>query len=168
MRQLICLLALLAPLAVHAEQDRPPGVGGMFVGDLNGDGIDDSIRSGPQLYFEKYGGPYLVTVSSKDGKPQHHLVWTGQASFAYEQGHDGRWHRLWMCTSGARGEMNVGYLNLSKPSDRGHWSMGYGGEETSVQAKLFAAVFNADNELTLTYPDAYEPPELPEGMRWDQ
>lgn len=168
MRLFLCFLILLVPLAGYSEERRPPGFGGVFVGDLNGDGLDDSIRSGPELYFEKYGGPFLVTLASSEGEPQHVIIWSSASVFAYEQGYDGKWHRVWTVSGGPAGVMLVSYVNLSNLTDRGGFTMDDRGGETIESAKLFEAVFTDDNRLTMTYPDAYEPPELPDGMRWDQ
>lgn len=38
--------------------------GYVFSGDLNGDGIDDTLESGPSSMFGNAGGPFLLTLSS--------------------------------------------------------------------------------------------------------
>lgn len=86
--KIFIILLLALSTSVSAE------VGFRFQGDLNDDGIDDILESGPRYLFGADGsGPFLITLSNTKGAPHTAVSWFYPTLIALEKSENG--NLLW-------------------------------------------------------------------------
>jgi len=67
--------------------------GYVYEGDLNGDGIQDKITSGPSGQFGNAGGPFMISLSQKDGTLKNKSLGFHPMAIALEKTSSGNY--LW-------------------------------------------------------------------------
>jgi hypothetical protein len=136
MKKHLLAFFLLFSSSAYAE------TGYVFEGDLNGDGIPDSIMSGPSKLFGNAGGPFIVSLS--DGKG--HFIRKETAlnpdltAFDPAEGHPriwGYWH-----VSSSEGVLSATTLDEAFETKTINLYGDNPESDTSMSAAIFNAVFN--------------------------
>ena len=68
-------------------------IGFVYKGDLNGDGIEDALMSGPYMMFGNGGGPFMLRLGQKDGSYIDKVIGLHPKAVALER--NGVKSRLW-------------------------------------------------------------------------
>ena len=138
--------------------------GWVYYGDLDLDGKDDSLVSGPANMFGNAGGPYILSLTSV-GK---NFDIAGHGSWAVER-HDGNL-RLWNYWHLSSGEGSLGYLEIDTKTGMASNSslIIYAGDSgTDLGNKLYNAVYDNKNLISATRIENYTPPKLnANGLEW--
>jgi hypothetical protein len=84
-----------------------------YTGDLNGDGLDDFIKSGPSSLFGKGGGPCVLSVSVSKNKYKKEVITCTQSGLILEQSTNKyQPSRLWLYSSFTAGEGSLSTVTL--------------------------------------------------------
>lgn len=160
---IIALLTMLMLRPLFAAER-----GWVYAGDLDGDGIADSIRSGPEEIFGRGGGPFLLTITGAEGEPDRHaMLWaSGAFVFALDPGTEHWSPRLWSYTRVEPRHGAVGYIDLDQEMAEGGLMVRAGDDGREIDAAICDAIFDQAHQITLQEVQDYRPPELPPGIKW--
>jgi hypothetical protein len=157
------LFLLLFPLIVFAE------TGFVYEGDLNGDGIDDYIQSGPRELFGNAGGPCVISVSVSPREHKKGLVNCSPAGFLLEKSANKMWpSRYWnyWWLGGGAGSITATTLD-GRFATESIVLYGMMGEEIDTLGKaILKAVRDKAQLLRFKQVENYTPPEQPCGDQW--
>jgi hypothetical protein len=167
---LLCFICVVATLALVANVRAELGY--VFIGDLNGDGVEDRIESGPGSMFGNAGGPFLVTLSDSTRPAQHFDVGLCLSMVAVERTPGGvRLWTYWHMSAGS-GELiaiPLGYRRDAWPSgDTLEKSiLIYTGEDgTELGNALLSTVFAPERTISFKRVENYTVPQRPGGREW--
>lgn len=156
------LFVFLVPFSVFAE------TGFVYKGDLNGDGIDDHIQSGPQDLFGNAGGPCVVTVSVSPTEHKKGIVSCGPGGILLEKSINKMWpSRLWDYGRISAGEGTIMTITLDGKFTTEHitlYSMAHG--DDSIGIAILKAVRGKAQFIKFDQVENYAPPENPCGVQW--
>jgi len=134
--------------------------------DLNGDGIDDLIESGPSYMFGTGGGPYSISIMDKDGNRTKQYLIGGHHRFAVER--VGKTTTIW-----AYWHLSVDSGTLMSHSFTGDQykkeTIDIKSKNTSTRAtrKIIQAIFTDENLLPMKkIENGYQVPPNPSGLEW--
>lgn len=136
-----------------------------FSGDLNGDGIDDQIQSGPSSLFGNAGGPCVLTVSVSVGESNKKIVNCNRAGMILEKS-DYKFipSRLWNYGRHSAGEGTVSAVVLDGSFKTEYLTLYIGGED-SIGSSILAAL-KKGVPIKFQQLDNYTPPQTPCGLEW--
>jgi hypothetical protein len=158
---LSCLL--LVPLTAFAD------TGFVYKGDLNGDGIEDSIQSGPSGLFGNAGGPCVVSVSVSPKEYKKGMVDCSSWGFLLERSTNKLWPaRYWSYMRHGGGQGSIGATTLDGKFTTQYITLyDMMGAEADTLGKAILKVVNEKAELIkFDQVDNYTPPEQPCGAQW--
>jgi hypothetical protein len=156
MTRLLLLLALLTtPLSAESGYE--------YHGDLNADGIPDSIVTGPAELFGTGGGPLVITLSQPGGKTKVMSISGKPGVIALEKGPIPRLY-LYLHNSARTGNL----VQQDLAGDFASHTIAMQGEDggTELGDQIFAVIFAKPNLLTFTEVPNYTPPPNPDGQEW--
>ena len=139
--------------------------GYVYSGDLNGDGILDTIKSGPSELFGNGGGPFVLSLS--DGKGGFLLRDIGlhpeAVALDFVEGHPRLWSywRMSCCD----GSLGVTTLDASFKTETISLNFGKGVSEPTISRNIYESIFRPENRIVFTFVENYEPP-LPLSGEW--
>jgi hypothetical protein len=136
-------------------------VGYTFQGDLNGDGIPDSIMSGPSELFGNAGGPFIVSLSSSNEGFMREEVFLHPKAAALEvvPGHYRLWayHRLGCC----EGTLNITTLDGNFHTSSIQLYFTGNRDSLSPSEEAYRAIFSGRSLLQFKMVENYQvPPPL--------
>ena len=156
-------ILLLIPLLFYADHLFGED-GWVYYGDIDLDGKEDSLVSGPTTMFGNAGGPYILSLTSVGKK----FDIAGHGEWAIERHDDNL--RLWSYSHLSSGEGSLGYFEINIKS--GKFSncslIIYAGDSgTDLGNKLYDVVYDAKNMISATRIENYTPPKLnASGLEW--
>lgn len=143
-------LLLIISNCVKAE------IGYKFEGDLNGDGVNDTLESGPHYLFGANGaGPILITLSNTHGEPHVHKMYANPASLALEKHENG--NLLWSYSHGVTSGVLFN-VSLDGKFTYREIKVNGGVSPSTLTEMLLDLVFSRDFLLKLIITDPYIPP----------
>ncbi|WP_188662697.1 hypothetical protein [Arenimonas soli] len=155
------LLLLLALVSGEAGV----GTGYVHTGDLNGDGVPDSIMSGPSGLFGNGGGPFIVSLSDgKGGFRRIELALHPQAVALDQAGGHPRLWTYWR-SSCCAGTLSVTTLDGSSAPQHIPLDFGQDPGAPTLSRALYDSVFRESNRIAFERVDNYQPPP-PLGGEW--
>lgn len=163
MQRNLTILALVVPfLALHVSPAFAQ-TGYVFKGDLNGDGVEDSIMSGPPEMFGNAGGPFVVTLSARDGGAlvQTLFLHPEAVSLDFQEGNP----RLWTYSRSSCCGGNLSAIRLAEGFEVESIRLDFDqdGASASMSRDVYEAVFHASRRIRFDVVDHYEPPPPPGG-----
>ncbi|MDH5444381.1 MAG: hypothetical protein OEY52_02425 [Gammaproteobacteria bacterium] len=164
MKKFIIILSLLflSPLTALAE------TGFIYRGDLNGDGVDDSIQSGPRSLFGKSGGPCVITLSTAQKKALKALINCRPDGFILEKSENKYMpSRYWGYWNHGGGEATVTAITLDGKFKRQSLDL-YGtvGNKQNLSNAILVAIKTHTQHIKFKPVENYTPPEHPCGDEW--
>lgn len=158
---LSCLL--LVPLTAFAE------TGFVYKGDLNGDGIEDFIQSGPSDLFGNAGGPCVVSVSVSPKEHKKGLVECNPWGFLHEKSNDkmrpSRYWNYWRYGGGV-GSISVTTLDGNFKTQAISLYDVFGSEDDTLGNAILKAVKEKTQLIRFEQVVNYTPPKQPCGAEW--
>ena len=149
----LCLLVAM----VYAE------VGYTYDGDLNGDGIADSLKSGPNDGAGKGGWPFALSISGPTGAIDRRVILIVPGSTWLESGER---PKLWYLGSSGMDPF-LGCICLYGTFHGSSVPLSYGEEiSDSVGGQILGAIQRRCLKLEFERIENYQPPESPDGTGW--
>ena len=146
------VLQMLACVVTAAD------TGYVYTADLNGDGIEDSIRSGPSWLFGNGGGPFIVSIS--DGTAGFILreieMHPMAASLDLVDGKPRIW-TYWR-TSCCDGTLSVTTLDKAFETSSVRLNFSEDSSSQSISREIYNGVFSNENRIDFTTIENYDPP----------
>ena len=156
------LMIFLFSLSAYSD------TGFYFNGDLNGDGIDDSIQSGPSEMFGSGGGPCVLTVSILNGASKKEIISCHISGIILEESTDKfKPSRLWQYSRFNPGEGSISSITLD--GDFKVQSMTLYLDTTSVEGigtGILKAIKEKGRLIKFEQDEDYVPPDNPCGVQW--
>jgi hypothetical protein len=151
MRIMILLLGLACGVS-SAE------TGYVYSGDLNRDGVMDSIKSGPSEMFGNGGGPFVLSLSDGNGGFLLRSLELHPEAVALDvvEGHA----RLWSYWRSSCCDGSLGVTTLDSAFETQTISLNFGKSngEPSVSLLIYQSVFRPENRIRFELVENYEPP----------
>jgi len=148
---------LLVPSTLLAD------TGFMYKGDLNGDGIEDLIQSGPSQFFGQAGGPCVISVSVAPKKYKKGLVSCSPWGFSLEKSKNKMWpSRYWSYWRHTLGEGSFTATTLDGQFTVQTITL----YDTVSDDALGKAINDRTQLIKFEQVDNYVPPEHPCGAPW--
>lgn len=148
-------------LALALAQTTPAGSGYRYSADLNGDGLADSIVSGPAEMFGNGGGPFLLSLSLGDSEFTRHVVLLHPQAVAWER--NGRHSRLWSYHRSGASAGSLSSLSLDGRFERQTIRLQLDPDESGLNRALYALLFAGEHKLEFDPVQAHVPPDWPWG-----
>lgn len=136
--------------------------GYVYEGDLNGDGIPDKITSGPSGQFGNAGGPFMISISSKDGTFKSKVLGFHPRAIALEKTSSGNY--LWGYWRYSSSLGDLFYITLDGQFIKTKIGI-RAGSNSELGSSIYNTIFDAKNEyiVKLKKVDNYVPVEYPWG-----
>ncbi len=135
--------------------------------DLDGDGVNDTIESGPMSMFGNGGGPLIVTLSANAATEAKKYLIAANTRFAVESIGPGRPIRLWSYWRLGSGEGTLSSFVFTKSGLVKEDVRIFVGEvETTISSGIIAAIFNDESIFDLKRVSPYRTPPHPTESQW--
>ena len=131
-------------------------IGYVYEGDLNGDGVSDTIASGPHDQFGSAGGPFVIVLSQLNGTPVHKIVYLHPSAISLEHHVTGNF--LWGYARHGGGTGTLFSISFDGQFKTEEITINAGPFYSDLAASISNAVFNEKFRLILKKVDSYEPP----------
>lgn len=138
------------------------GSGYVFTGDLNGDGVEDSIKSGPLGLFGNAGGPFMVSLSKSDGTFVRKVIGFHINAIALETNEAGI-NNLWGYWRGGSQQGSLFKVSLDGNFKHEGIAINVGINGSDIGSSLYSSIFNNQHLLKLKKVENYLPPDYPWG-----
>lgn len=147
----IYIFFLFVSSNVYAE------TGYIYETDFNGDGINDSLRSGPKAMFGNAGGPYMLSLSRGDGTFSQKIIRLHPLACALEM--NGKYSRIWSYWRSSAGTGSLSYIMLDGTFKEKSISMYFSGDGTSLSRQLYDLIFEKNKIIKFKEIENYSPPK---------
>lgn len=148
----IFLILALAPGDANAQ------TGYVYTGDLNADGIADTIQSGPSELFGNGGGPFIVSLSDGKGGFRRAVVALHPQAVALDQA--GGHPRLWTYwrSSCCAGTLGITVLDSTFETRTIPLDFGPDPQAPTLSRAVYDGVFRDAYRIVFERVDGYQPP----------
>jgi|GEM_PF-3275618 len=156
----LIVMLLLTALPAHAES------GWIYKGDINGDGIEDLLSSGPAAQFGNAGGPFVLQLSAEGGKTIRHVIELHPMAVALETPAAGQSAPpvLWAYRRHGGRSGSLVRLQLGAQLTQESVKISPGGLGTEIGDAIYSAVFA--HRIEFSPVTDYTPPARPDGIEW--
>ncbi len=148
---LLFLAASLLGTILFAE------MGYVYKGDLNRDGKIDSLMSGPSAMFGNGGGPFLMSLSTPNGKNVQYVVGLHPMATALER--NGAHSRLWSYWHMSADEGVLSCMTLDGRFKSEAVTLYFNGGDDDLSKRMYDLVFNKEFRIVFDEFQNYTPPE---------
>ncbi|MBN2789494.1 MAG: hypothetical protein JXR69_04850 [Candidatus Delongbacteria bacterium] len=131
--------------------------GYVFRGDLNEDGLIDSIKSGPSVMFGNGGGPFIIWLGQKDGNSLMKITGFHPKAVALEK--NGSKSKLWNYNRAGASQGSLGYTILDSTFKKEFIHLDFNKEFSGLSSKIYKMFFREEYLIKFEYIDNYTPPE---------
>ena len=138
-------------LNVHAE------IGYVYEADLNGDGVSDSLRSGPKAMFGNAFGPFMLSLSKPDGTSTKKVIGLHPRAAALES--NGQESRIWGYIRGGLDEGGLCYTKLDGTFEEGCIDMYLNKKDNSLSREFYDLIFDENKAIKFKEIENYVPPK---------
>lgn len=159
--QLVPLILLTATIVCSWSEE-----GWVYTGDLNGDGIDDTIESGAAELFGKAGGPFVISISNPDGTIQKSVVFAHPHCIAPEPVDEGEMTNIfiWTYSRLSNREGKLVRYNLLDSKATQSITIRPGDAGTNLGNSIYQALLT--HRIQLNRVEDYTVPPHPNGHQW--
>jgi len=156
-------MRLIAILLLFISTNSFADYGFTYKGDLNGDGIDDYIYSGPSSLFGNGGGPCLIKVSVTIKYKQKIIHCGNREGMLVDFGNDWKPARLWIYARINVGEGVISTITLDGEFKSEGMTVypGHSGSPESIDSLILKAIQDKGKYIKFEQVENnYTPPEL--------
>ena len=136
-------------------------IGYIFEADLNGDGFEDSIMSGPYGMFGNGGGPFLLSLSKADGTFAKQAIGLHPKAAALEK--NGEKSKIWGYWHSSAKSGELGYTMLDGSFKTEYITLYFEPDTDGINRKIYELIFNKNQLIKFKKIENYIPPEYPWG-----
>jgi hypothetical protein len=152
MRQIFSYIFLLSIFSnAYAE------IGYVYEADLNGDGISDSLRSGPNAMFGNAFGPFMLSLSKPDGTFVKKVIGLHPRATALES--NGQESRIWGYIRGGLDEGSLCYTKLDGSFEENCIDMYLGKKDNHLSRELYDLILDENKIVKFIEIENYVPPK---------
>ena len=154
---------LILPLLAFSSAAALAQPGYVYSGDLNGDGIADTIESGPVELFGNGGGPFVVSLSDARGGFVRRQIELHPAAVALDhaEGHARLW-TYWRSSSSG-GMLGVTTLDDRFETRSVRLDFGADPESPTLSRELYRSIFRAPHRIEFERVENHVPPPAVSG-----
>lgn len=148
---LLLILISIDSTIVSAE------VGYVFEADLNGDGVTDSLKSGPQDLFGNGSGPFMLRVSNEKGGFSQIVIGLHPKAVALEK--NGPISKVWSYHRSSSSTGKLEYVLLDGNFTKEGIILRFNETRTGLSSEIYKLIFNENKTIGFEVVDNYLPPK---------